>query len=263
MKRFAITIICISAISISSFRAAQGWNNIVPLHSTRADVERLLGKPTDPGKKSSAVYDMPNEVVLIFFAGGPPCSSSSEWNVMEGTVVDITVTPKRRVMLTDLDSDVETYKKTVDPHDPYHTKYTNEKTGASIIVADGEVQYFTFSPAAQDNDLKCRSAASSPRAHATEQYGHSIDAYGTIPYEDEKMRLDNFALELRLNLTIKGYVQYYWSNNRKAARMHATRAQRYLIKRHRIDPSRIMLREGGRAEGFMIMLGQIPDQAHN
>jgi hypothetical protein len=263
MKRFAIAIICISAISISGFRAAQGWNNIVPLHSTRADVERLLGKPTDPGKKSSAVYELDKEVVLIFFAGGPPCSSSNGWNVMEGTVVDITVTPKRQVMLTDLDSSVETYKKTVDPHDPYHTKYVNEKTGESIIVSDGEVQYLTFSPAAKDNNLKCRSAASSPQARATEQYAHSIDAYGTIPYEDEKLRLDNFAVELQLNLTTRGYVQYYWSNNRKAARMRATRAQRYLVKRHQIDPSRIILREGGRAESFMMMLGLLPDKAHN
>jgi hypothetical protein len=103
MKLVVSALIFLSAVSATAApAAAQGWKGLVPLHSTRADVERALGKPTDPGKKGSAVYDLRGEVVLIFFSGGPPCGSPNVWSVEEGTVVDITVTPKRRSVLSEM-----------------------------------------------------------------------------------------------------------------------------------------------------------------
>src|SRR4051812_9171910 len=206
MKAITLTIICLSMMSLTAVRAAaQGWNNIVPLHSTRADVEQRFGKPTDPGKKSSAVYDLNNEVVLIFFSSGAPCSSSNRWNVSEGTVVDITVTPKKQLVFTEMNIDLEKYIKTVDPHYPHHTKYINKETGQSIIVSNGEVQYFTYSPADRDNHLRCPSPSLTVPTHGPTQYAYTMDFYGNIPFEDEMLRLDNFAIQLNSNPPDKGY----------------------------------------------------------
>ena len=50
-----------------SFLQAQGWRGIVPLHSTRADVERLVGSPMTP---NGITYDLKNERVNVVYSDG-------------------------------------------------------------------------------------------------------------------------------------------------------------------------------------------------
>jgi hypothetical protein len=50
---------------------AKEWRGIVPLKSTRADVERLLGKPNGPGR-----YEFENERAYIDYAKG--CDQSRD-----------------------------------------------------------------------------------------------------------------------------------------------------------------------------------------
>jgi len=44
----------------------QNWRGIVPLHSTRADIERLLGPPPPPPKDGTIVYT-PGPASSLFF----------------------------------------------------------------------------------------------------------------------------------------------------------------------------------------------------
>ena len=48
---------------------AGGWRGIVPMHSTREDVHRLLG----PSTGESSVYKLKDVVVSIDYADGLPC----------------------------------------------------------------------------------------------------------------------------------------------------------------------------------------------
>jgi hypothetical protein len=41
---------------------AQGWRGIVPLHSTRQDVEKIIGQPTE---SNGITYDLQSERVSI------------------------------------------------------------------------------------------------------------------------------------------------------------------------------------------------------
>jgi hypothetical protein len=84
---------------LSSYVAAKSWRGIVPLHSTNADVERLLGKPaiTDG---YGLHYDLENETIvlaLVTEAGTNSCSR----DVPANTVLRIAVTPKQRVQISD------------------------------------------------------------------------------------------------------------------------------------------------------------------
>src|ERR1044072_2921350 len=48
---------------------AKGWRRIVPLHSTRADVERLLGTPDRKSNIKPVVrYDLEEETVVIIYS---------------------------------------------------------------------------------------------------------------------------------------------------------------------------------------------------
>lgn len=154
-----ILLLCLCALILSGYGPAEAkdWRGITPLHSTRADVEQLLGAPTDPSKEHSSVYKLEKETVLIFYASGPPCGDDtfSGWQVPRGTVVSITVSPTTKVRLSDLQIDLSKYKKTVDFHRRDNISYVNEEEGESVNVFLDEVTYFTFFPAAKYKHHRC------------------------------------------------------------------------------------------------------------
>jgi len=77
---------------------------------------------------------------------------------------------------------------------------------------------------------------------------YKFDEYGVIRFDDEKDRLDNFALQLKNSPGSKGAIIVYGSCAGEATR-HADRAKDYLVNRHSIDANRITIFDDGcRAE---------------
>ncbi|HEV2705416.1 MAG TPA: hypothetical protein VGV59_05800 [Pyrinomonadaceae bacterium] len=150
---FAIAIwLCV----MPSFDAPQksGWRGIVPLHSTRADVERLLGRSKDP---CGCTYHTERESVFIAYARRSCAENSEGWNVPVDTVLLINVTPRAQLQLSDLDIDVTTYQKTEDEELPGRVYYTDEEKGLFIIaLKDGSVGSINYKPTTADNALRCR-----------------------------------------------------------------------------------------------------------
>src|SRR5258708_23974899 len=92
---------------------AQGWRGIRPLHSTRGEVERLIGPPMEPG---GITYDLKEARVNVVYSDSI-CTKGWPygWNVQPATVIGITIFPHPRPMITDLKIDVSKSKKYVDP----------------------------------------------------------------------------------------------------------------------------------------------------
>lgn len=63
IKRGAIVTLLVLVLASSSF--AKAWRGITPLKSTRADIERLFGKPNELGR-----YEIQNERAYIFYSEG-------------------------------------------------------------------------------------------------------------------------------------------------------------------------------------------------
>ncbi|MBV9209634.1 MAG: hypothetical protein JOZ52_03340, partial [Acidobacteria bacterium] len=84
-----------------------------------------------------------------------------------------------------------------------------------------------------------------------------FDSYGDVCYEDEQARLDNFAMELMNNPTLKGCLVFYHGVNELPARLHELKADRaldYLVNTRGIDATRLSIVQGGfRAEQTMEM----------
>jgi hypothetical protein len=139
---------------------AEGWRGIVPLHSTRADVERSLGSPTK-SHGVAATYDTKDERILVFYAAGP-CKKgvSEEWNVPRDTVISITVHPNAKLPVASLKLDMTKYRKERDPHADLIIYYVNADEGIRVearALPDGEdLDSITLGPAAKDRDLRCR-----------------------------------------------------------------------------------------------------------
>jgi hypothetical protein len=167
--------------------SAKEWRGIVPLKSTRADVERLLGTSSD---KNLVRYELSKEVVYIEYAeyscdhtnpvGWP--APPPTWNVPKDTVVSIGVYLKQPSPLSSFQIDLTKFKKTHGDHDlPQHFYYVNEQEGLSIKVLEysgtknGIAKGFIYQPASKDDHLRC------PSLNQPKTYGNRlVNAYSPV-----------------------------------------------------------------------------------
>ena len=90
-----------------------------------------------------------------------------------------------------------------------------------------------------------------------------IDEYGNIRFNDEKARLDNFAIELQNDPTAQGYLVCYGGRSGRAgeAQRRCDRARDYLVTTRGIDASRVVTVDGGFREDLTVELWIVPTGA--
>ena len=67
-----------------------------------------------------------------------------------------------------------------------------------------------------------------------------FDEYGHIDFNDEKARLDNFAIQLQNDSAIKGYIRAFAPLAGQAIR-RANRAKEYLVTTRKVDPDLLFI----------------------
>ncbi len=87
----AFTIVLAVVASLSQTAAAATWNNIEPLKSRRADVERVLGKPLQDRSNADATlrFKVSGGMVTIFFVDAKFVATKKLLPELEGTVLQI------------------------------------------------------------------------------------------------------------------------------------------------------------------------------
>ena len=87
-----------------------------------------------------------------------------------------------------------------------------------------------------------------------------LDRYGDIPWENQKARLDNFAIELMNDPKMIGYiyVQVGGHSCRGEAQAHAVRAKSYMTKVRNADSNRIIWRDIGYGDDFEVSIWLAP-----
>jgi hypothetical protein len=161
MKRTLFMAALVVVAAVSTY--AKDWRGIVPLHSTRADVERLLGPPeTDRG--SAIFYSIEFSRVMIEFPQARCSQPGSLWNVASNIVTDIWVTRRSPHEVRFGDINVSSgFRTEKDPELDYILYYINDAEGISYEVdtsygtdANGAVVVLTkYFPPAKENDLRC------------------------------------------------------------------------------------------------------------
>lgn len=245
-------LICILAV-VTGLTATtpQGWRGIVPLHSTRADVERLIGTAEKPGP--IAIYKTPTESLYVEYATERCKGSMPGWNVTAGTVLQFTVTSKNEELFSNLGLDLNRYTKSYD--DALNAYYTNVSEGIKYSVSsNGMVESVSYIPSAGDADLRCRGFP--PYNGELTNNQRMFDSYGDVFWEDEKARLDNFAITLQQDPDLIGYIIVY--AGRRAcvgeAKDRAVRAKKYIVETRGTQPSRIKWIDGGYREELTTIL---------
>ena len=236
---------------VVSHCSAKQWRSIVPLHSSRADVHRLLGSPLRSGKYTSS-YELPAEIVEFMFAEGGVCGTTpvDSWRVASDTVINIRVVPRIDVRF----QDNQRFFKLQDLQQKNIFYYSDAEDGIRYTVEnrpDGQhVLSIDYLPAAADRDLRCSEAPSTQTSSIP-----IFQQYGVVSPDLEKAILDNFAIQLLNDENLDGYVvlrRGQYSSKFAAQRLLGIR--NYLFRRRRVPPSRVAVFEGKPQTAFTIEL---------
>jgi hypothetical protein len=212
-----ITVLIIVGI-VSGFGQTNAWNGLVPLRSTRADVEKLLGAPKE-NFFGTFKYESKDGRVEVYYST-QKCDSA--WNVPIGTVLRIMVYPNslQGKNLKELKVDENKFSYTAD--DAFFQTWTNPEAGLQYY-SDGRGDFIsvTYLPKKSDNNLRCNGFP--PFAPETR---HMMYEY--VPFYTKKLsrkknldllfsRFGNIKWQFLYNFKngYKAYAVVYFDNKRK------------------------------------------------
>ena len=255
-----LSLIILLALVASTSIAAKDWRGIVPMQSTRADVEARLGRSSPPPNdvaygfdKGRAIYSLTEGDVYIRFADAEFLKVSGCSAVPLGTVVLIQFTPKE-MLLSSLQLDEKAFRK-FDPLSPIsnmpaehrYEGFINEKEGLVIRAHEGKVQQMVYFASSADRG-RCAGVFEAPEDFVKMTVTCTAGSdYGDIRFSDEKRRLDHYAIQLLNDKYAQGYIIVYGGTKDTAATAtsRANRARDYLITVKKIDPAKIKAVYGG------------------
>lgn len=112
-------------------------------------------------------------------------------------------------------------------------------------------------------DASCMRTASCTSPVAAAPEASKFDEYGDINFNNEKARLDNYAIQLQNNPGAQGYIVVYAGRRARQgeAMRRAERAKNYLVNNRQIEASRIMTVDGGYKDTLTVELWIVPQGA--
>ena len=157
MKRQLLTSVLVLLVYVYSSTAKE-WCSIVPLKSTREDVERLLKvKPVRCGG-GACLYDLSDKTLFVLYAAEQTCrndDATTSWKVPATTVIEFTVHFKTPQQFSALDIDVTKYDRVPDKelHNLFYL--IDYAQGIRLETSGDIVRAITYYPAATDDHLRC------------------------------------------------------------------------------------------------------------
>jgi hypothetical protein len=250
-------------LTIIAHPQANSWRGIVPLHSTRADVEKILGPPTPDSKAMDAAdYKTENERIFVLYSTGPcDVQPSNGWNAPRGIVLRISVEPNTKPKFADLRLDESKYDRRPDGDYLDSTSYVDEEDGISITVntAQGVVTSISYWPTSKQNHLRCSAPAEDPYQFSG-FLPHKFAEYSHISPARERKQLGGFAKLLRRFISTQGHIIAYAGKRAhpgEAERL-LKRAKTYLVNNRGINAARLITIDGGYRERWTVELYLVP-----
>ncbi len=135
------------------------WRGLIPLRSSRSDVEELLGK-SRASHGFTYVYEMEKETVDVLYSAGPcKVSGVERWNVAADIVVRMDVRPRVKIPIQALHLDKTRYPRLEEAHPENWARYMNDEDGVMVETIsngkDEEVYTITYWPRSADKVFRC------------------------------------------------------------------------------------------------------------
>ncbi len=156
MRTFRVLIL---TFVLAGSSQAKEWRGITPLQSTRADVEKLLGRSAHDGYGVS--YPIGDEVATFEYSSGDCSDKGRAYDVPPYTVLRIRVSSGRKPTFSDLGIDLKKFRTVEDSELSDVLYYINDEEGVTYEVQGGLVITTEYWPTAKDRNL--RRCAKRPR----------------------------------------------------------------------------------------------------
>ena len=149
--------------SLPQNNPTNSWNGLVPLRSSRTDVEKLLGQPK-MSHGSTSIYEKEKQRVNVRYSKGSCQIGGEVWSVAKDIVIRIEVVPQKSILVGDLHLDPEKYDRIPWSHPDNWVEYRNTDEGIVVrtIAWRDKVEelYLTeYIPTRKDSLLRCKPPA--------------------------------------------------------------------------------------------------------
>jgi len=162
LTRFAFLVLPLVLFAVTV--NAEPWRGIVPLKSTRSDVEQLLGKPLPGNLTLYVTYKLEAEEVRVQYADRQLCTKTDQCDcrVPDDTVLHIVVRPRATIRFSSLALDKSKFDPIVSAENTNNVAYSNFDAGLMYVISkrDDLVLYVQYSPTAKDCEEALKSARS-------------------------------------------------------------------------------------------------------
>lgn len=158
MRTILFTFLCLGVLGPVVFNQDKGWRGIMPLHSTRLDVEKLIGPPNTP---NGSMYDpgvldlMVDRVFVEYSTGYCTKERKGGYNVPKETVIQIAVTWANKQDFPEVQIDLSKFEKSLDREISEIVYYSNMEEGIMYIVEEGKLKQTLYFSSKKDSHLKC------------------------------------------------------------------------------------------------------------
>ena len=162
MKHFIrISLQLALVAALSSNLAAKSFHGIVPLHSTRTDIEKLWGKPKPPPGDSGRAYTLNDNRSIYFTDEGEVyvlyarSTTGCDKRVSPDTVLWVSLTLNPKLPLSELRIEEKRFR-TYDPAKPEGSgflAYSDDVDGFTILTFKGLVEQIFYQPTAEERKI--------------------------------------------------------------------------------------------------------------
>jgi hypothetical protein len=235
-------------LTLAATGEAKEWRDIVPLRSTRKDVDRLLGAPTRQ-TPSDAHYDVKDGGVFVTFSEGDCNKWPTGYDVPAGTVESLYFYPVKDVPLSELKLDKGRFREFLDVH--YRIlHFIDDAAGFSIVALehDKKVREFVYYPPAKEEHLQCyQNIKGVPKGRPRAGQDSLFSYFEYSSTGEENKRLDAFAQALLRDANTEGYIIGYAGQRayRGESKERAERAKKYVVDKYGIRSERVWAVDGG------------------
>ncbi len=269
MKRnFAIISIIILVYVVSGNGQSNSWNGLIPLRSTRIDVEKLLGQPTDKFYGNS--FDYKTEKLFVR-ANYSERQCDSGWDIPKDTLISMTVYDGNNSKSFDeLKLDRSKFSKSVD--DAFYGSWRNSEEGLIYYFSnvESELQSITYIPKKSDNqNFRCDGFPpfAPEGSHMRFDYTNFYSTKKTRKANLYELgaRFDNLMINFGQDFyknKYKAYVMVYFDNKMPFVKYERflTEVKNWNYNLRKYSPEQLIFIEGGLREESLIEFYLLPNE---
>jgi hypothetical protein len=259
MKKFSLFLLLLVLTDLA-YGQNNAWNSLTPLRSTRADVEKIFGKP-----KESKAYETPSGTFSVNYSDAK-CDEG--WNVSKDTVLSLSVSPKSEIgkSFEELKLDERKFLSSVD--DAFFGSWTNAEEGFQYYFSNvrKELISITYIPKKSDNIRRCDGFP----PFAPEAQYFTMDKYSLhnkfLSEEESIVRLYSISDTIIANAVndenSRAYVLVYFDNkfSLKNYRAGINKLKNFVFNWRKAPVEKIMFIEGGLREEAEIEFYILPKE---